>query len=97
MRTVRIILAIGIGAAIAMGAAAKPAFAISVELAKKCRDLALKAHPYKLPGVKGGQGNAEAERSYYSDCLAKGGKMPDTTTQDAAPAQAPSQAPAPGK
>jgi len=31
-------------------AVGQPARAISMELAKKCRDLAIKAHPYELPG-----------------------------------------------
>ena len=102
MTTVRTFTAIGVSATIAMGATARPALAISVELATKCRDMALKAHPYKLPGQ--GPGTAAAERTYYSDCLAKGGNMPDATTQNVAPgpsspppAAAPSQAPTPAK
>lgn len=51
-----------------------PASAITVELAKKCRDMAIKAHPYQLPGVKG-PGTAAAERDYYNDCIAKDGNM----------------------
>ena len=67
-----------IGLCLAIGIAApKPAAAISVELAKKCRALALQAHPYRLPGVKG-PGTAAAERSYYAECVAKGGNMPQS-------------------
>ena len=38
-----------------------------------CRDMAIKAHPYTLPGFK--SGNAEVERSYFKDSVAKGGNM----------------------
>ena len=50
------------------------ASAISAELAKKCRALAIKAHPPAKPGTKAA-GTAKAERDYYEACLAKGGKM----------------------
>lgn len=51
-----------------------PASAITAELAKKCRALAIKAHPWKRPGEKGG--TAQVQRDYFSECLAKGGDMP---------------------
>ena len=66
--------------AVVMCAAERPASAISVELAKKCRAMAIKAHPYKLPGEKG-PGSAQAERDYYAACLAKGGQMPDDNSK----------------
>ena len=50
--------------------------AITAELAKKCRALAIKAHPYKLAGAKG-PGSAQAEREYFKECVARGGDMPD--------------------
>jgi hypothetical protein len=68
------IAAIGVCVAVSVAAAATPASAISLELAKKCRTLALKAHPYKLPGEKG-PGSAVAERDYYNQCVTKGGNM----------------------
>lgn len=85
------ILAISLAAVMAASAAAGPAAAISVELAKKCRDLALKAHPYKLPGQPGA-GNAKEQRDYFSTCVSRGGNMPsdssDTNQSKSAPASA---------
>ena len=72
----KIIVALSISAMCLLWAAEKPAQAISVELAKKCRAMALKAHPYKLPGVNG-PGTAAAERDYFSKCVANGGNMPE--------------------
>jgi hypothetical protein len=46
--------------------------AVSIELAKKCRALALKAHPGPTPGSKA-TGVAKAERDYFQACLAKNG------------------------
>jgi len=51
---------------------AKPAFAISVELAKKCRDLAIKSHPRARPGTTP---YAQAERDFYSKCVSQNGEM----------------------
>lgn len=51
----------------------EPTSAITVELAKKCRDLAIKSHP---PAVAGSRtGTAEAEREFYRACVAKGGNV----------------------
>ena len=52
-----------------------PAGAISAELAKKCRDEAIKAHP---PQPAGTLPYAEAEREVFRDCVAKG-QYPTTT------------------
>jgi hypothetical protein len=49
--------------------------ALSVELANKCRAMALKVYPPKPPGTKGG--NAQAERNYYRSCISHNGTMPD--------------------
>lgn len=68
--------AVVIGLLINLSSTVRPASAISLELAKKCRAMALTAHPYKLPGTKG-PGTAAAQRSYYDECIAKGGNMPD--------------------
>jgi hypothetical protein len=54
----------------------KTAGPISAELAKKCRALAIKAHPTKPVGSKNGA-YAQAQRNYFQDCVAKGGNMPD--------------------
>jgi hypothetical protein len=68
------VAAIAICAAVGVGAERAPA--ISLELAKKCRAMALQAHPYRLPGEKG-PGSATAERDYYNKCVASGGNMPE--------------------
>jgi hypothetical protein len=73
MRDVRVFAALGVGVAVVICAAAKPASAITVELAKNCRVLAMKAYPYKKPGKKAG--TAQAERDYFDKCVASGGTM----------------------
>jgi hypothetical protein len=40
---------------------------------QKCRDMAIKAHPYMLPSQK--PGDAEAQRNYFKACVAKNGNM----------------------
>jgi hypothetical protein len=58
---------------------AVPASAISVELAKKCRDVAVKAHP---PPIRlGNKAYAQAERDLFAQCVAKNGRVdnPDTS------------------
>jgi hypothetical protein len=50
-----------------------PAAAISADLAKKCRDMAIKAHPPELPGKP----YAAAERDDYNKCISNNGQMPD--------------------
>jgi hypothetical protein len=48
-----------------------PPRAVSAELAKKCRGLAIQAHPTQQPGSR--NGSAQAQREYYQQCIAKGG------------------------
>jgi hypothetical protein len=67
---------ISIGIVMAIAAASHPAFAISADLAKRCRDMAIKAHPFNVAGSK--TGTATAQRSYFNDCIAKDGNMPDS-------------------
>ncbi len=74
----------------------QPASAITAELAKKCRAMSIKAHPYKLPGQKG-PGTAQAERAYFNECVAKGGEMPDASTTPAPPPSTPNMPSAPAK
>lgn len=69
-------------------ASMKPAPALPVELAKKCRSLALKAQPPRRAGTA--QGTARAQRDYYRECIAKDGNMqeadqppPNTTAPNA--------------
>src|ERR1700693_492986 len=73
MRSPNAIVALGVALAVTVFLQAQPALAISADLAKKCRDLAIKAHPYTVPGMKAG--NAEGQRAYFKDCVEKGGNM----------------------
>jgi hypothetical protein len=50
-----------------------PAGAISEELAKKCRAMALKVHPSARPGTK--TGSQKAQQDYFRNCVAKEGKI----------------------
>lgn len=54
-------------------AADEPTRPPSADLAKKCRALAIKAHPPALAGQR--SGTAAAERAYFLACLKKGGDM----------------------
>ena len=58
-----------------------PAFAITVELAKKCQAMAYKAHPPTLAGVK--TGTAQAQRDFYRTCIDNNGTMPADNSQKA--------------
>jgi hypothetical protein len=49
-----------------------PSFAITVELAKKCRALAIAAHPTQLAGSSA---YAAAQRDFFNQCVAKNGDM----------------------
>ena len=53
--------------------ASEPASAISADLAKKCRELALKAHPTPRVGTK--TGAAKLQQDYFRSCVAKNGKV----------------------
>jgi len=46
---------------------ASPTPAISVDLAKKCRDMAIKAHSRAMPGKP----YAQAERDFFRQCVVK--------------------------
>jgi hypothetical protein len=62
-----------------------PASAITAELAKKCRGMAIKAHPPAPAGTK--THAAQAERDFYRVCVANNGAAPDDDKQKpAAPA-----------
>src|SRR5215510_2261533 len=53
---------------------------ISAELAKRCRALAIKAHPTQPAGTRNAWG--QAQRDYFQECVAKSGDK-----QDAIPAR----------
>jgi hypothetical protein len=63
-----------------------PAFAITAELAKKCRDLAIAAHPTQLAGTSA---YAAAQRDFFNQCVAKNGDMDsgNATNNNAPPAK----------
>ncbi len=47
---------------------------ITAELAKKCQQLMVKAHPTQWYTSKG---NGAAQQAYFKECLAKNGDMPE--------------------
>jgi hypothetical protein len=53
----------------------QPAAALTAELAKKCRALAVKAHPTQRAGGK--SSSERSQRDYFQACVAKNGNMPD--------------------
>ena len=59
-----------------------PVLAISADLAKKCRDMAIKAHP---PASSGTQAYAQAERDFFKACIANNGQMDGANPQGDAP------------
>ncbi len=62
--------------------AASPANAqISAELAKKCQQLMVKAHPTELYGSSG---TAAAQRTYFEECVRRQGNMPEAAPNDEA-------------
>lgn len=61
----------------------RPAAAISVDLAKKCRDMAVKAHP---PAPAGTSPYAQAEREFFSKCIKNNGEMPNAGATEIPPA-----------
>ena len=46
---------------------------ISAELAKTCRELALKAHPTQVAGSS--TASAQAQRDYFKECVTNRGKQ----------------------
>jgi hypothetical protein len=68
----RIICACAIMAAALTSSPAQQAQQVSAELAKKCREMAVKAHPTQPAGTLA---YAEAQREYFRQCIAKGGNM----------------------
>jgi len=52
---------------VALALSAAPAAAITAEVAKKCREVAVKAHP---PQPAGTRNYAQAQRETFRDCVA---------------------------
>jgi hypothetical protein len=71
---------------IVISAGNNAASAITVELAKKCREMSIRAHPLTLPGTK--TGTAQAERDYFRACVANNGAAsPDDTQRTTVPTE----------
>ena len=51
----------------------------TAELAKKCREMAVKAHPTQLAGTTP---YAALQREYFRQCVAKGGNMDKSDGKD---------------
>jgi hypothetical protein len=78
---------IAIAASVCFACATGSASAITVEIAKKCEMLTAKAFPPRQLGnpAAAKSGTGPAERSYFKQCVANGGKVDDPPP--AAPAQ----------
>jgi hypothetical protein len=66
--TIEKIAAIAVCAVVLLFSIDRPAGAISVELAKKCRELAIKAHPPQPMSAF-----AQAERNFFGECVKNNG------------------------
>jgi hypothetical protein len=65
---------------IAVGSMMVSASAITVEVAKKCDALTMKAFPPRVPGnpaAGSAKGTGRSVRSYFNKCVANGGNMND--------------------
>ena len=69
--------AVAMVGAMAMTASAS---AITAEVAKKCRELAVKAHPPAIAGSRTGSG--QAEREFFRACVAQGGNVKDDSQKE---------------
>lgn len=61
------------------GAAIDSAFAVSVEVAKKCEALTTKAYPPREignPAAGSAKGNGRSQQEFFRKCLANEGKRP---------------------
>jgi hypothetical protein len=60
------------------------AWAVTVEVAKKCSALTAKAFPPRVignPGAGSAKGSGRAEQAYFIKCLASGGKIDEETQE----------------
>jgi hypothetical protein len=60
--------AVGIFVQILILSTVSPAIAISADLAKRCREMAIKSHP---PAPAGTTPYAQAERDFFRNCISK--------------------------
>jgi hypothetical protein len=61
---------------------ASPAIAISADVAKRCREMAIKSHPPEPAGTKA---YAQAERDSFRDCISKSDDAKDNSPQKPPP------------
>ena len=73
----RHVILLAIGALALQGFGLRPAAAIDIELAKKCRAMAIHAHPPQTAGTKP---YAAAERDFFNRCVSAKSKMHDDKT-----------------
>ena len=71
-KLIKVLVAAGTAVLIA-SATTRPASSLTAELAKKCRELMVKAHPPLPAGSR--TGNAQEAREYFRTCVALDGKM----------------------
>jgi hypothetical protein len=64
--------------ALLASAIASPASALTADVAKKCRELMVKAHPPLPAGSI--KGSPQAQREYFRTRVAQDGKMDETST-----------------
>ena len=69
-----IALAVSIVIIFPVGDGNESARALTVELAKKCREMAVKEYPPTVVGSR--HGTAQQERDYFQSCVAQGGQPP---------------------
>jgi hypothetical protein len=70
----KVLVASGLVALLA-SAVVSPASALTADVAKKCRELMVKAYPPLPAGSV--KGSSQAEREYFRACVAQDGKMDD--------------------
>ena len=76
-KLIKVLVASGMAALVA-SAITSPASALTADVAKKCRELMVKAYP-PLPAGSS-RGNAQKEREYFRACVAQDGKIDETST-----------------
>jgi hypothetical protein len=79
MRTAKPIVSAVVIAAVGVVSVVPSASAITADVARKCRDVAIKSHPPTTAGSK--TGAAQAERDAYRACLAQNNDGKDEPAQ----------------
>jgi hypothetical protein len=80
MRAVTSLFNAGAIAAVCLMPMAQSASAVTAEVARKCRELTVKAHPPVTAGSK--TGAAQVERAYFRACVAQGGNVKDDVPKE---------------